>query len=58
LAMIPPYRFDNHYKDLADCADLHYGMIVGTAANDGFLIDPNELRRLLERVEQKLDQSA
>jgi hypothetical protein len=55
LAMMPPYRFINHYKDLADCADLHYGMIIGTAANNGFLIDPDELRRQLERVEQKLD---
>src|ERR1700733_3486325 len=57
LAIMPPYRFVNHYKDLADCADLYYGMIVGTAAKGGFLIDPNELRRLLERVEQKLDQA-
>jgi hypothetical protein len=56
VAMIPPYRYINHYKDLTDCiGTMRYGSITGTAIEGGFRIDPNELLRLLDRVEAALD---
>lgn len=56
VAMIPPYRYINHYKDLIDCiGTMRYGSITGTAVEGGFRIDPDELLRLLDRVETALD---
>jgi hypothetical protein len=56
VAMIPPYRYINHYKDLTDCiGTMRYGSITGTAVESGFHIDPDELLRLLDRVETALD---
>ncbi|HEY3990549.1 MAG TPA: glycosyltransferase family 61 protein [Acidobacteriaceae bacterium] len=56
IAMIPPYRYINHYKDLTDCiGTMRFGSITGTRGEDGFRIDPDELLRLLDRVETALD---
>jgi Glycosyltransferase 61 len=56
VAMIPPYRCINHYKDLTDCiGTMRYGSITGTAAEEGFRIDPDELLHLLDRVETALE---
>jgi capsular polysaccharide biosynthesis protein len=58
VAMIPPYRYINHYKDLTDCiGTMRYGSTTGTAVEDGFRIDPDELLHLLDRVETALDSS-
>jgi hypothetical protein len=55
VAMIPPYRYINHYKDLTDCiGTMRYGSITGAAVEGGFRIDPDELLRLLDRVEAAL----
>ena len=54
IAMVPPVRFIAHFKDLSDCIDLRYGMIVGTPASAGFRIDAGELLHLLDRVERQL----
>ncbi len=57
VAMIPPYRYINHYKDLTDCiGTMRYASMLGTAAPDGFHVAPDELLRLLDRVETALDQ--
>lgn len=53
VALVPPYRFINHFKDQADCIGLRYGMIVGTATKDGFCIKLEELSRLLDRVDRE-----
>ncbi len=55
VAMVPPYRYINHYKDLTDCVGMRYGMITGTTADGGFHVDPSELLHLLDRVETALD---
>jgi Glycosyltransferase 61 len=56
IAMIPPYRYINHYKDLTDCIrTMRYGSITGTAVEGGFHIDLDELVCLIERVESALD---
>jgi hypothetical protein len=54
ITMLPPYRFITHFKDLSDCIGVRYGTIVGSAAAGGFWIDPDELRRLLEQVDNRL----
>ena len=57
IAMIPPYRYINHYKDLTDCiGTMRYGSITGTAVGGGFHIDPAELLRLIDRVEAAVDE--
>ena len=58
VAMVPPYRFINHYKDLTDCIGMRYGMITGTAAEGGYRVDPDELLRLLNRVEDTIAAAA
>lgn len=54
VAMVPPYRYINHYKDLTDCLNMRYGSITGTAVEGGYRIDPDELLHLLDRVETAL----
>jgi hypothetical protein len=55
VALIPPYRYINHYKDVTDCmGTMRYGSITGTEVAGGFRIEPGELLRLLERVEKAL----
>jgi hypothetical protein len=56
MTMVPPYRFITWFKELTDCIGARYGTIVGTAADGGFGIDPDELRRLVDRVERELAQ--
>jgi hypothetical protein len=59
IAMVPPYRYINHYKDLTDCiGTMRYGSITGTAVEGGFRIDPDELLSLIDRVEAALNQPA
>lgn len=53
LALMPPDRFINHFKDQSDCIGVRYGMIIGTPADGGFIVDPDDLSRLLEQVEAK-----
>ncbi|BDG04647.1 glycosyltransferase 61 family protein [Anaeromyxobacter oryzae] len=48
VALQPPWRFNNVFKDYADCLDLRYGFVVGTRAGDGFRVDPGELERTLD----------
>ena len=58
IALIPPYRYINHYKDLTDCIrTMRYGSITGTAVEGGFRIDTEELLRLIDHVESVLDLS-
>lgn len=53
VALQPPYRFNNIYKDIADCMDMYYGFVVGTRSSNGFVIDSDELLRLLDSIEAK-----
>ena len=48
IALQPPGRFNNVYKDRADCAGLRYGFVVGTPAGDGFRVDADEVERTLD----------
>lgn len=54
LALQPPARFNNVFKDYTDAMDLHYGFSIGKPEADGFSIDLDELDRLLDRVETRV----
>jgi len=46
----PPHRFNNVYKDYADCLDLHYAFVVGKAVEGGFRVELTDLERLLHQI--------
>lgn len=48
VALQPPWRFNNAFKDYADCLGLRYGFVVGRRTEGGFRIDPDELERTLD----------
>lgn len=48
LALQPPNRFNNVYKDRADCLGLRYGFVVGRATEAGFHVDVDEIERTLD----------
>jgi hypothetical protein len=50
IALQPPARFNNVYKDRADCAGLRYGFVVGTPDGAGFRMDADEGARTLDLV--------
>lgn len=50
IVLQPPARFNNVYKDRADCAGLRYGFVVGTPDGAGFRIDADEVERTLDLV--------
>jgi hypothetical protein len=50
VALQPPWRFNNVFKDYADCLDLRYGFVVGKRERDSFRVDPGELERTLDLV--------
>jgi hypothetical protein len=49
-ALQPPYRFNNIYKDYADCVGLRYAFVVGAPADAGFVIGEDDLARTLEKI--------
>ncbi|MER3434232.1 MAG: glycosyltransferase family 61 protein [Leptolyngbya sp. ERB_1_1] len=49
LTLQPPYRFNNIYKEYADCLEMKYGFIVGEQVEDGFQINLDRLDQLLHR---------
>jgi Glycosyltransferase 61 len=49
----PPYRFNNVYKDYADCAGMRYAFVTGVAGDGGFAIPTDDLARTLEKVERE-----
>ncbi len=50
LILQPPDRFSMVYKEFTDRLGISYAFIVGDAVENGFLIDTNNLERLLERL--------
>jgi hypothetical protein len=48
LALQPPNRFNNVYKDRADCLGLRYGFVVGRGNEAGFHVDVDEIERTLD----------
>lgn len=52
-ALQPPHRFNNIYKDYADCVGVRYAFVVGEPANGGFVIGEDELARTLEKIDDE-----
>ncbi|MER2507720.1 glycosyltransferase family 61 protein [Amaricoccus sp.] len=50
LVLQPPDRFAMTYKEFADRMSMRFAFMVGTAAEDGFTVDHDRLRRIIDRV--------
>jgi capsular polysaccharide biosynthesis protein len=48
VALQVPWRFNNLFKDVADCLGLQYAFVMGVRAPGGFRLDPDELERTLD----------
>jgi hypothetical protein len=48
--MQPPNRFNNVMKDYADCLNLQYGFTIGLQEADGFTIEVEKLKRVLDKL--------
>lgn len=56
IAIQPPDRFNNVYKDYADCVDMTYGFIVGNRHSSGcFTVDIGGLDDILNQVVHKIN---
>lgn len=49
----PPYRFNNVYKDYADCAGIRYAFVTGLGGDGGFAVPTGDLARTLEKVDRE-----
>ncbi len=50
LIIQPPDRFSMVYKEFTDRMGLSYAFIVGDPVDNGFQVEPDRLKRLLERL--------
>lgn len=48
VCLEPPTRFNNVYKDQADCLDLNYGFVVGLLRGEDFFVPDDDLERTLD----------
>ena len=52
-ALQPPHRFNNIYKDYADCVGLRYAFVVGAPSDGGFVMGQDDLVRTLEKIDDQ-----
>jgi hypothetical protein len=50
LVLQPPFRFNNIYKDVCDAMQVKYGFVVGDAQSGGFVISPDAVEAMLDRL--------
>jgi capsular polysaccharide biosynthesis protein len=50
LAIQPPNRFNNVFKDIADAMALRYAFIVGAPVPGGFEVEVDRLDRLIATI--------
>jgi len=56
ITLQPPDRFNNVYKDFADCIEMTYGFVVGDAKGPGrFSISINKLEKIINRVSREIN---
>jgi len=53
LVINPPNRFNNVYKDMTDCMDTNYAVVMGVLKGDDFYTDLDELDQTLELIENR-----
>lgn len=55
LTLQSPSRFNNVYKDYADCMDMNYGFVVGNESeNSGFTVNLGDLEDVLNDLENSI----
>lgn len=56
ITLQPPNRFNNVYKDYADCIEMTYGFVVGDAGDcGGFSIDISKLDKIIGLAVNKIN---
>lgn len=50
----PPNRFNNVYKDFTDCLGHRYAFVVGALAVGGFVVEVDEIQRVLAAIEKQV----
>lgn len=50
LVIQPPHRFAMPYKEYADCMGMRFGFVVGRPVGDGFEVDLDEIRLMLDML--------
>lgn len=50
LVLQPPDRFTMTYKEFADRMSMRFGFMVGEPDEDGFTVDHDKLRRIIDRL--------
>lgn len=50
----PPNRFNNVYKDFTDCLGHRYAFVVGAPAEGGFVVQLDEIQRILAAIERQV----
>ncbi len=48
LVLQPPFRFNNVNKNYTDCLGQKYGFVIGHPKDDGFVIDQDEFKKVLD----------
>lgn len=48
LVIQPPQRFAMPYKEFADCMDMRFGFVLGRPSGDGFEVDLDEMKLMLD----------
>lgn len=57
VVMQSPFRFYNPHYEWTRLMDMHYGTVVGTVTEDGFVMNTDEVVRLIENVANDLRES-
>ncbi len=59
ITLQPPNRFNNVYKDYADCIEMTYGFVVGDAGDcGGFSIDISKLEKIIGLAVNKINSNS
>ncbi|WP_299911121.1 hypothetical protein [uncultured Paracoccus sp.] len=50
IAIQPPWRFDNVWKDFTDLLDMRYGFVLGEGDRDSFRVDIADVLRTIDLI--------
>lgn len=55
LTLVPPERFYVAPHESARCMDMHSGVVIGSVAEGGFFIDPDEVLAMVDRLLSRIE---
>ncbi|MBC9247873.1 glycosyltransferase family 61 protein [Paracoccus sp. 11-3] len=58
LTLLPPDRFYVAAHEWLRCLDMHSGMVIGSMAESGFTIDPDEVLAMVDQLLMRIDRQA